>query len=331
MPTVYGMTYRKGTIEDRYKKQYLMLPLLSDMTVLYCLREVAPVTDANMFMIYGAENGYSIEDLSVSDMTELASKLQPQLAAYVDNKIKLKIKEIIARWWKFISDNDIVFSIPEPNYKQFSTVVKNLELVRYRFNNINSEAIISVLEAAQHDFMAMGGDKFGDMREDIPVDPELCGKFFKNLFDWGSLNIANRGIDPSQRFVINKQMTFIAASFLKMVTRGVQNCAEFSHFDSPREVYRVFFHNMFTKEPKSVREYIRKCRALQPCHVLALNTAWNDNLIIPTDPIHRDNLSSEFAHILLHSNKSDNELKKAVKVLGECLRAEGECEPTCIM
>ena len=329
MPTIYGMSYRHGDITS-YKKNYLLYPLVTDMSILYALRTVAPVFDANMFIIYGSENGYDADQLSVSELTELAAIYKKQIGTFVDNKVKTKIKEIIVRWWKFIIGNNYVFSLPEPQYKQFISVANNIDVIKYRFNNLNTEAIGSCIEAAHREFVAVSSNRLSGLQyEDIPVDPKICEKFFQTLFDWTSLNIAERFNDVSQRRVINQQLTYMAAGFLKFLCRGAK-AENYEHFDCVEETYNTYFHPMFKDEPTSVQEYIRKSRTLQPCHSLALDTKWIDSLIVSRTPIIRENQASILAHLLICGKTSDDRLKKAKRNMTEFCDASGGERPTCL-
>ncbi len=326
---IYGFNYTKQNREyvpGRYAIQRAIVP---DIGVLHYLSEVAPVLDANMFVIYGNENNYDTSELTVKDLTELSSIYSRQIRAFVVNKIRKKITQIISRWDSALKKLDLTISLSEPIYRQFMSASKNVEIISYKFNNINTEAVVAVLQSVRNQFIMNTSTHRGVLNEDIPVDPEYVSKFFGYILDFNRLALDKVLQDQSQYQYINKSIISISVSLLNMIVSSASFTKHFTIYDNPDTIFDELFVPYFNSQPKAVKEYTRKCRALQMAHVVCLDTTWVDSIIMPRTPIYRDNSSSKFAAMLMMSNGNDDTIAKVAKIANRGACCEDDCPTPC--
>lgn len=316
MPKIFGFNNNVNSSSFEGLPPAMCSGILADLTLLGFLRDVAPVLDANMFMLYGSDNGYDISTLSVTDLRELATTYKKNIETYIDDKIKSKLIQTVNRWWSFINHNNYEFCLPEPIYRQFRNVCTNIETLKYRFNNLNTEPIAAAVQSIHTSFVLMTQQDYPGLNELIPVDKKMCEQLFNNINNWTAINIADRFADVKQRYTLNCQILDIAACILKLICCGSRSEFKLDSMSDYNEVYRRCFAPGFKNADMSVKIFVRKCRSLQPCHVLAMNGNWNDNLIVSRTPIIQDNAASKMAYMIFVSNGYsyvDREIDKCVK------------------
>lgn len=301
MPNVYGFeysTYRPAPIVP----DSLRTALLADIGILHYIKDITPILDANMFLIYGAENNFDVADLTVSDLSELAALHKNQIGAYLVNKIRGKVFQIISAWNTIFKKGKFIASLPEAAYRQFSSASRNIKSITYKFNNINTEAIVAVLQSIRNDFISTASDRCAFFLEErIPVDPELIKNFFSFLLEVIDQNIHGQMTDPKQYWILNKDIVNICIPYLCFLTNGLLCEPKFTLYDDPEAIYQKVFYNRFRDLPQEIKEYNRKCRALESAHVIALDATWIDGLVISNKPIIRDTAASKLAGLLMVS------------------------------
>ena len=310
---VYGFGFRNRVPSDSREDLYPLRPYISaDLGILHYLADVAPVLDANMFIVYGFENGYDIEDLSVKDLTELSTLYASQIKAFVVNKVRARIAKLAARWDNIIKKMQVIVTLPEPMYRQFVSASKNIETIAYRFNNINTEAIVGPLQSIKNNFVINASTYNSLISENIPVDPEAISKFFSFLLDVNRLNIHESMNDISQYNTINRDIISVTAAYLNMLSSSIAYERKFTLWDDPDSIFRTIFAPTLASLPNEIKEVTTKCRALELCHVMCIDTKWIDGIILPKNPIIRDNASSKLAAFMMISNSVDDVVSKMV-------------------
>ena len=324
MPQIYGFNYPGGDNlrSDLYS---LRCGLVADLGVLHYLRDISPVLDANMFIIYGHENGIDTSELSAKDLTELASLYQDKLRAYVNTKIRSKLVELVARWDNAFKKLRIIASLPEPMYRQFVSASNNIQLVGYRFNNINTEAVVGVLHSIRNDFLTCATQMYHLLDERIPIDPAIIDKFFNFILEATRANLHGQLTDQSQYSVVNRHIIAVVGAYLRLLVNGIVFDKNFSAYDNPDAIYNELFGRHFNEIDTVARVYARKCRALDMSHVLVLNTTWIDGIILPKNPIIRDNAASKLAGLMMISATNDMTIDSCAKRL-----QEGAMRPTLV-
>ena len=310
---IYGFNYKK---RGEYTPGFYSIQsaIVADLGVLHYLKDVAPVLDANMFLIYGNENGYDISDFTVKDLMELSALYSRQIRAYVNNKIRNKIIQLLKRWDDAIAKLGLTISLNEPMYRQFISASRNIEQICYDWSNVNTEAVAAVLHSVRNQFIMNSSTYRQMLSEDIPIDPEAVHKFFNYLLDFSRLKIDKRLSDPAQYYQLNKEIIEISVSYLNMLVNSATFSKHFTMYDNPEAIFDSLFAPRFSEQSKEVKEYTRKSRALNMCHVLCLDTTWIDGLIMPRTPIIRDNSSSKFAAMLMMSNSTDTTISQIEKL-----------------
>ena len=318
MPQVYGFRYDTNRSMPVIAYE-LANGLLADIGVLHYLKDVTPILDANMFIIYGSENNFDVSNLTVKDLNELAALHKKQIDAYLVNKIRGKVFKIIATWNDAFKRLKFIASLPEAIYKQFNSASRNIQTISYKFNNINTEAIVAVLQSIRNDFIRSASTPYAHfLDERIPVDPELIHKFFSFILDVVGLNIHGQMSDPKQYWILNKDIINMCIPYLNMLTNGILLTDKFALYDDPDALYKQLFYTRFSTMSQEIKEYNRKCRALEMCHVIALDSKWVDGIYIPNNPIIRDTAASKLASMLMMSNYMPDLINKIEKLQSRC-------------
>lgn len=316
---IYGFRYTKEHYPT-INTYLLRAGIEADIGIMQYIKQVTPTLDANMFIIYGSVNGVDIADLTVKDLTELASLHQKQIYAFVANRVRAKMFSIINRWRNTFEKLNLIASLPEPMYKQFVSASKNIKTITYKFNNINTEAIVAVLQSIRNDFIISASTYSSILMERIPIEPELIDSFFQFLLDVVYQNVHGQMSDPKQYWILNKDITNICIPYLNMLTNGISYNPRFTMYDDPDAICSELFFNRFREFSPQIKEYIRKCRALDLCHVICLDSKWIDGIVLPKSPIIRDNASSKLASLLMVSGTTDENIAK-------CLRSTNREQP----
>lgn len=314
MPQIYGFRYdtNRSMAVTAYE---LASGLMADIGVLHYMKEITPILDANMFIIYGSENNFDVSDLTVKDLNELAALHKKQIDAYLVNKIRGKIFKIVSTWNDAFKRLKFIASLPEAMYKQFNSASRNIQTISYKFNNINTEAIVAVLQSIRNDFIHSASTPHAYyMEERIPVDPELIHRFFTFILDVVELNIHGQMSDPKQYWILNKDIVNTCIPYLNMLTNGILLTDKFALYDNPDALYKQLFYSRFNSMSQEIKEYNRKCRALEMCHVIALDSKWNDSIYISSNPIIRDTSASKLASMLMMSNYLPDMISKIEKL-----------------
>lgn len=314
MPELYGFHYDVDNWRDMPAYDDLSFAVTVDIGVLHFLKEVVPVTDANMFIIYGTENGYDVSNMTTADLTELATLHKQHLDAFVCGKVRSKISQILETWESAHEKLHMLFSLPEPAYKQFSSLARNIQLTADKWSNLNNEAVAGVLQNLRNDFVIASSDyKSSVLDERIPIDPELVKKCFSFLLGAIQRNYGSQMTDSRQYWLINRAIVEVSAAYLGTLVKGLVFNKNFTIWDDPEDIYEHVFKRYFSHMSREVKEYIRKCRTLESAHTVSLDGRWIDGLVVSDKPVVRDNTASQLAGLLLLSAGNIETIEKCIR------------------